>query len=118
LLFVYPLDFARTRLGADIGKGKDERQFNGLLDCIKKIYKSDGIGGLYQVSLSLFPLSSVPSLHIQDSCSIRASGHDFCFARAQQEHYGVSGGCIRKSKYTRINDCHAHTHGCKDKSAD
>ena len=57
LLFVYPLDFARTRLGADIGKGKDERQFNGLLDCIKKIYKSDGIGGLYQVSLSLSFLS-------------------------------------------------------------
>lgn len=26
LLFVYPLDFARTRLAADIGKGK-EREF-------------------------------------------------------------------------------------------
>lgn len=25
LLFVYPLDFARTRLAADIGKGKGER---------------------------------------------------------------------------------------------
>lgn len=95
LLFVYPLDFARTRklslslsvsvfkcpsprvifqflpvcsrlihmdvnnmfshagLGADVGKSKDERQFDGLIDCIKKIYKSDGIGGLYEVSLSL-----------------------------------------------------------------
>lgn len=49
LLFVYPLDFARTRLGADIGKSKSERQFNGLWDCLVKIYKSDGIGGLYQV---------------------------------------------------------------------
>lgn len=48
LLFVYPLDFARTRLGADVGKSKEERQFDGLIDCIKKIYKSDGIGGLYQ----------------------------------------------------------------------
>jgi solute carrier family 25 (mitochondrial adenine nucleotide translocator), member 4/5/6/31 len=47
LLIVYPLDFARTRLGADIGKG-DKRQFNGIFDCIAKIYKSDGIGGLYQ----------------------------------------------------------------------
>jgi solute carrier family 25 (adenine nucleotide translocator) protein 4/5/6/31 len=25
LMFVYPLDFARTRLGADMGKGKAER---------------------------------------------------------------------------------------------
>mmetsp|Transcript_44915 Transcript_44915/g.141418 ORF Transcript_44915/g.141418 Transcript_44915/m.141418 type:complete len:411 (-) Transcript_44915:60-1292(-) len=48
LLFVYPLDFARTRLGADVGKSKEDRQFNGLFDCIAKIYKSDGIGGLYQ----------------------------------------------------------------------
>lgn len=47
LLFVYPLDFARTRLAADVGKG-DNRQFNGLADCISKIYKSDGLGGLYQ----------------------------------------------------------------------
>mmetsp|Transcript_33128 Transcript_33128/g.77567 ORF Transcript_33128/g.77567 Transcript_33128/m.77567 type:complete len:423 (+) Transcript_33128:62-1330(+) len=47
LLFVYPLDFARTRLGADVGKGED-RQFNGLFDCIAKIYKSDGLAGLYQ----------------------------------------------------------------------
>jgi solute carrier family 25 (adenine nucleotide translocator) protein 4/5/6/31 len=47
LLIVYPLDFARTRLGADIGKG-DKRQFNGMFDCIAKIYKSDGLGGLYQ----------------------------------------------------------------------
>jgi len=48
LMFVYPLDFARTRLGADVGKSKSERQFDGLVDCIRKIYKSDGLGGLYQ----------------------------------------------------------------------
>lgn len=47
LFFVYPLDFARTRLAADVGKGSD-RQFNGLADCISKIYKADGFGGLYQ----------------------------------------------------------------------
>ena len=46
MLFVYPLDFARTRLAADIGK--DNRMFNGLGDCLKKIYKSDGPKGLYQ----------------------------------------------------------------------
>ncbi len=29
LLFVYPLDFARTRLAADIGKDKASREFSG-----------------------------------------------------------------------------------------
>lgn len=48
LTFVYPLDFARTRLAADIGKGAADRQFNGMGDCLMKIQKTDGISGLYQ----------------------------------------------------------------------
>jgi len=48
LMFVYPLDFARTRLAADVGKGPTDRQFNGLVDCLTKIQKSDGLGGLYR----------------------------------------------------------------------
>ncbi|XP_056450497.1 ADP/ATP translocase 2 [Gadus chalcogrammus] len=48
LCFVYPLDFARTRLAADVGKPGAGREFNGLADCLKKISKSDGIRGLYQ----------------------------------------------------------------------
>lgn len=48
LLFVYPLDFARTRLGADVGKDAASREFNGLTDCIMKVAKSDGPSGLYQ----------------------------------------------------------------------
>jgi len=47
LCFVYPLDFARTRLAADIGKA-GSREFNGLLDCLAKIVKSDGPQGLYR----------------------------------------------------------------------
>jgi len=47
LLFVYPLDFTRTRLAADVGKG-GAREFTGLIDCIAKIFKSDGINGLYR----------------------------------------------------------------------
>jgi len=48
LLMVYPLDFARTRLGADVGKSASEREFKGLFDCIKKSYKADGVvRGLY-----------------------------------------------------------------------
>jgi solute carrier family 25 (adenine nucleotide translocator) protein 4/5/6/31 len=48
LMVVYPLDFARTRLAADVGKGAAERQFSGLVDCLTKIHKSDGLKGLYQ----------------------------------------------------------------------
>jgi solute carrier family 25 (adenine nucleotide translocator) protein 4/5/6/31 len=49
LSVVYPLDFARTRLAADVGKGANkEREFNGLVDCLKKVVQNDGIGGLYR----------------------------------------------------------------------
>ena len=55
LCFVYPLDFARTRLAADVGKaaksavaGEAKREFNGLLDCLTKIFKADGLLGLYR----------------------------------------------------------------------
>ncbi|KAL7307322.1 hypothetical protein TKK_0000513 [Trichogramma kaykai] len=48
LCFVYPLDFARTRLAADVGKAGGEREFTGLGNCLTKIFKSDGLGGLYK----------------------------------------------------------------------
>jgi len=48
LCFVYPLDFARTRLGADVGKGNAQREYTGLIDCLKKTVKSDGVVGLYR----------------------------------------------------------------------
>ncbi|CAB3377619.1 Hypothetical predicted protein [Cloeon dipterum] len=47
LCFVYPLDFARTRLAADVGKG-GAREFTGLGNCISKVFKSDGLVGLYR----------------------------------------------------------------------
>ena len=47
LTVVYPLDFARTRLAADVGSGGD-REFNGLVDCLMKIFKKDGPAGLYR----------------------------------------------------------------------
>merc|ERR1719478_1516570 len=34
LTIVYPLDYARTRLASDVGSGK--KQFDGLVDCLKK----------------------------------------------------------------------------------
>jgi solute carrier family 25 (adenine nucleotide translocator) protein 4/5/6/31 len=51
LLFVYSLDYARTRLANDAKsskKGGGDRQFNGLLDVYKKTLASDGIAGLYR----------------------------------------------------------------------
>ena len=44
---MHPLDFARTRLAVDLGKSATEREYNGLKDCLTKVYKSDGIRGLY-----------------------------------------------------------------------
>jgi len=51
LLFVYSLDFARTRLAADTkaaGKGAAARQYSGLADVYKQTLASDGIQGLYR----------------------------------------------------------------------
>ncbi|WOH05638.1 hypothetical protein DCAR_0625058 [Daucus carota subsp. sativus] len=50
LLFVYSLDYARTRLANDAKAAKKggERQFNGLVDVYKKTLKSDGVAGLYR----------------------------------------------------------------------
>jgi solute carrier family 25 (adenine nucleotide translocator) protein 4/5/6/31 len=51
LLFVYSLDYARTRLANDnksSKKGGGDRQFKGLYDVYAKTLKSDGIAGLYR----------------------------------------------------------------------
>mmetsp|Transcript_35628 Transcript_35628/g.100873 ORF Transcript_35628/g.100873 Transcript_35628/m.100873 type:complete len:322 (-) Transcript_35628:140-1105(-) len=46
LCFVYPLDYARTRLASDVGSGK--ASFNGLGDCLVKTARGpSGILGLY-----------------------------------------------------------------------
>lgn len=49
-LFLYHLDYARTRLGTDAleCRATSQRQFKGLLDVYKKTLSSDGIGGLYR----------------------------------------------------------------------
>jgi len=47
LTVVYPLDFGRTRLAADVGSGND-REFSGLVDCLMKTAKKDGVQGLYR----------------------------------------------------------------------
>ena len=59
-LAFYPLGLVRTRLGVDIGKSNEDRQFKSIFDCFLKITKADGIQGLYRglgVSLFLSALS-------------------------------------------------------------
>jgi len=47
LMFVYPLDYARTRLASDVGSGK--KTFNGLGDCLIKTARGPkGFLSLYQ----------------------------------------------------------------------
>ncbi|KAI5120395.1 hypothetical protein M0805_000174 [Coniferiporia weirii] len=49
-VFVYSLDYARTRLSAD-GKSATtggKRQFNGLIDVYKQTLRTDGVAGLYR----------------------------------------------------------------------
>jgi len=50
LLFVYSLDFARTRLANDNKSAKKggERQFNGMIDVYRKTMATDGVAGLYR----------------------------------------------------------------------
>ncbi|CAH8617702.1 unnamed protein product [Heterobilharzia americana] len=50
LIFVYSLDYARTRLANDNKSAKKggTREFNGLIDVYAKTLKSDGIAGLYR----------------------------------------------------------------------
>ncbi|KAF3438035.1 hypothetical protein FNV43_RR20791 [Rhamnella rubrinervis] len=49
-LFLYHLDYARTRLGTDarVSPGNGQRQFKGLVDVYSKTLASDGIAGLYR----------------------------------------------------------------------
>ena len=50
LIFVYSLDFARTRLANDakLSRTEGSRQFNGFIDVYKKTLASDGVLGLYR----------------------------------------------------------------------
>eukprot|EP01083_Nonionella_stella_P067995 180224_1 len=51
LLFVYSLDYARTRLANDLKstkKGGSDRQYSGLVDVYRQTLKTDGLAGLYR----------------------------------------------------------------------
>jgi len=48
LVVVYPLDFARNRLGADVQNKDGKQVFRGLTDVYRQIWATDGIKGLYR----------------------------------------------------------------------
>ncbi|KAK2119878.1 hypothetical protein P7K49_001264 [Saguinus oedipus] len=65
-----PLGFAHTSLAADVGKPRAEREFRGLNDCLVKLYKSDGIKGLYQgfnVSVQSIVIYRAVNIYIYDT---------------------------------------------------
>jgi len=47
LCFIYPFDFARTRLAADMGNGK-MREFKGSSHCFATVLEKNGFFGLYR----------------------------------------------------------------------
>ena len=48
----YPLEYARTRLGSDLGsKRKNTREFSGIWDTLKKAHKAEGIMEFTKVSV-------------------------------------------------------------------
>ncbi|CAH1111233.1 unnamed protein product [Psylliodes chrysocephalus] len=48
MLFIYPLDYARTRLAVDVSKLGTKKEYKGVYDCLYKTFKSDGLMGLYR----------------------------------------------------------------------
>jgi len=46
MVICYPMDFARTRLASDLTSGKPK--FDGIIDCLSKTIKEQGVVGLYR----------------------------------------------------------------------
>merc|ERR1711968_297524 len=46
MVICYPMDFARTRLASDLTSGKPK--FDGIVDCLSKTIKEQGVVGLYR----------------------------------------------------------------------
>jgi solute carrier family 25 (adenine nucleotide translocator) protein 4/5/6/31 len=47
MVICYPLDYARTRLASDLTAGK-QGQFSGVVDCLVKTVRQQGLTGLYR----------------------------------------------------------------------
>jgi len=69
----YPLDFIRTRMGADVGKAMHEREFKSLSNCAVKVWKVDGVKGFFRgmsVALPGFALYRALYFGLYDSFKV------------------------------------------------
>ena len=96
LTLVFPLDYARTRLAADVGE--HQRQFQGMTDCLVKTMAANGIFALYK------------------GYAISVVGIFFCarplhalFALAQ--HVPARGACVHPAR--RCRDGAARAVACR-----
>ena len=48
LTLLYPLDFARTRLGVDVGTSAAQRQYTSLYGCLVGTVKAEGVRSVYR----------------------------------------------------------------------
>lgn len=99
LCFVYPLDFARTRLAADIGSGAN-REYTGLVNCLTKTAQTDGVAGLYRG----FAISVVGIIGYRASYfGMFDTGKAIMFPDAKKSqratHVGFRSGRYRFSRY-------------------
>lgn len=58
MMFVYPLDLTRTRMGVDVGQA-GSTQYSGIFQCMRSIHAKSGITGLYS-GLAI----SIPSIFL------------------------------------------------------
>lgn len=65
--FTYPTDLIRRRLQIQNSFDKDIPKYNGIIDCIKKIYKQEGIKGFYKGLIPCY-LKIFPAMAIQFWC--------------------------------------------------
>lgn len=63
----YPTDLIRRRLQLQGGFDEKVPKYNGILDCIKKIYKTEGIQGMYRGLVPCY-IKIFPSVAIQFWC--------------------------------------------------
>lgn len=47
LLVVYPMETIKTKMTTDLGRNKSDREFLGLIDCAKKVYRQGGVSSFY-----------------------------------------------------------------------
>jgi len=67
----YPLDVVKTRIQLEYGTAKIGQEYNGVMDCFKKIARNEGVMRLYR-GITAPILMEVPKRHV-------AAGHSRSF---------------------------------------